>query len=389
MREEREPFNNVFIVGAGFSFHAGLPLTGNFTRALLDVSGLKEDGPSTLQVNLLKDFVRKAFKHATNADAKYWPYLEDIFTTIDLSANTGHHLGPDFSPSQLRTLRRALIVRIIRMLSQRYKRRLESPDDDWNALETFFSLVETERSAFLSMNWDTVIEEGLKRMQGIARYDYGCDATSTMFVDNDTRLEPWETKGEKGVSILKPHGSANWLYCDACRRLFWVTANKTELIASQLFKLSDWEVVNDLTEETYMPSRHPFLCPACKADALGTRFATFSYRKALDFPMYESSWRAAERYLTDAQTWTFIGYSLPAADYEFKFLLKRVELARNRAPHIVLVLGGEETLAEQTRKNYQKFFGPKLKKSSPTVFMDGLDKKATRALQKLNILRDK
>jgi hypothetical protein len=43
--------------------------------------------------------------------------IKDIFTCIDLSANTGHHLGPKYSPADLRSVRRGLIVRIIRMTS--------------------------------------------------------------------------------------------------------------------------------------------------------------------------------------------------------------------------------------------------------------------------------
>ena len=44
MAKSEEKFKNVFIVGAGFSFHAGLPLTGDFTEALLYLKGLKEEG---------------------------------------------------------------------------------------------------------------------------------------------------------------------------------------------------------------------------------------------------------------------------------------------------------------------------------------------------------
>jgi IS5 family transposase len=65
-------------------------------------------------------FVENTFGHTPSSDPKDWPDLEDIFTCIDLSANTGHHLGPNYSPSSLRTVRRALIVRIIRMLRQTY-----------------------------------------------------------------------------------------------------------------------------------------------------------------------------------------------------------------------------------------------------------------------------
>ncbi len=34
---------HLFIVGAGFSLQAGLPLTNQFTKKLLDVKGLKLD----------------------------------------------------------------------------------------------------------------------------------------------------------------------------------------------------------------------------------------------------------------------------------------------------------------------------------------------------------
>jgi hypothetical protein len=111
---------HLFIVGAGFSFHAGLPLTNQFTEKLLDVKGLKLDRPSNLIVPFLQSFVENTFGHLPSSPLKDWPRLEDIFTCIDLSANTGHHLGQQYSPSDLRTVHRALIVRIIMMLRHNY-----------------------------------------------------------------------------------------------------------------------------------------------------------------------------------------------------------------------------------------------------------------------------
>src|SRR5512133_1574205 len=69
------------------------------------------------------------------------------------------------------------------------------------------------------------------------------------------------------------------------------------------------------------------ICCYCNQVELSTRIATFSYQKALDFPMFQRSWLLAERKLRNSGRWVFIGYSLPAADFEFKHLLKRVELA--------------------------------------------------------------
>src|SRR4051812_32129832 len=110
----------IFIVGAGFSNHAYLPLTGKFTEAILEARQ-RNAGPSRVLVDFLSRFIHDAFGHSTNAKAKYWPDLEDIFTCIDLSANSGHHLGGGFAPADLRTARRALLSRIIRMLDQKYE----------------------------------------------------------------------------------------------------------------------------------------------------------------------------------------------------------------------------------------------------------------------------
>ena len=102
--------------------------------------------------------------------------------------------------------------------------------------------------------------------------------------------------------------------------------------------------------------------------------------------MHEGTWRTAERLLKEARTWTFIGYSLPPADYEFKHLLKRVELARKRLPKLVLITGGGETVAEQTQRNYQRFFGPQLKSTSDAVFMEGLNSLTIDSLKTLGAL---
>jgi hypothetical protein len=103
--------------------------------------------------------------------------------------------------------------------------------------------------------------------------------------------------------------------------------------------------------------------------------------------MYESSWAAAEQLLRDSKTWIFVGYSLPAADYEFKHLLKRVQLSRRHLPHIVVITGGDA--AGFTRSNYQKFFGPQLRHSNGTYFGPGLDAPATRALRDLGALHSR
>ena len=87
-RQSVYKYDNVFIVGAGFSSYAGLPLQSNFTESLLEARSMR--GQSRIIVDFLSKFVHAAFDHAEKAGAKWWPELEDIFTCVDMSANAGH-----------------------------------------------------------------------------------------------------------------------------------------------------------------------------------------------------------------------------------------------------------------------------------------------------------
>ncbi len=369
---------NLVIVGAGFSLNAGLPLAGNFTKELLNLRKVVVDGPSGRQIDFIKAFADQVFGEGAPRKADDWPELEDIFTLVDLSANTGHHLGPHYSAANLRVVRRTIIVRMIRMLSQAYARKQRKPDAGWRALEAFFAGFRTDISAVLSMNWDTVFERGIARTQKIRHVDYGCHARAVMF--EGTRLVDRPLSGDQ-LQILKPHGSVNWLYCDACRETFWVPPSDTEKVAQTLFRNQDWSALPK-TRTARLPIIRTPACPHCRTKSLGTRFATFSYRKALDFPMHSASWRTAETYLKGTADWVFIGYSMPAADFEFKHLLKRVQLTEGDRPDITVITGGTD--ANATVERFKKFFGDV--RGKRFFFTDGLDAAALKHLEKIKVL---
>jgi SIR2-like domain len=349
-----DAIKHLFIVGAGFSRNAGLPLATEFTQKLLDVPKLK-NAPSEILVECMRSFVDEVFGDRSELAPEDWPQLEDLFTTIDLAANTGHNLGPNYSASDLRTIRRTLIVRLIRMLSSSFNTKKRNPDEAREYMTKFFSDLLTDRVAFLSMNWDCVIEAMLDETQGVRDIDYGCSAIAAVFKNYAVQRRSGPPP-KQSVQVLKPHGSVNWMYCDACSRLYWFPASVTRKIASQLFKDSDGEVVKQLIRKRLKPPVKPAVCPDCGAQALGTRFATFSYRKALEFPMHYATWGRAEELLRKAHTWIFIGYSLPAADYQFKHLLKRVHLSRRPRPRLLVVTKNSDK-TDKTIENYQRFFG--------------------------------
>jgi hypothetical protein len=183
------------------------------------------------------------------------------------------------------------------------------------------------------------------------------------------------------LTVLKPHGSVNWLYCAACRDMFWVAPEQTEQVAQTLFRAKDWDAVGATglpPPKTLEPE-----CLRCGAKSLGSRFATFSYRKALDFPMHAASWRTAEELLKGVCDWIFFGYSMPPADFEFKHLLKWVQLSERDRPRITLITGGSGAAATVAR--FTKFFGDVT--GERTFFEHGMDTEALKHLHRIGVLK--
>lgn len=361
---------NAFILGAGFSMHAGMPLQQQFTSALLRGKG-SGTGPSGKIVHHLRQFIHEEFDHNMSAPADYWPDLEDIFTCIDLAANTGHNLGPEKMPSDLRTVRRALIYRIITMLRERYLEARDARSSKWRQLVKLMKSVNPSEAAFISTNWDTVIEDLLQETHGVEWFDYGCGALHGTLHPAKQEIKIVHTRPPFAPSVTKMHGSVNWLYCDNCRRLYWFSPHETYKVAGQLLSAAEWQRIDPGSVQS--PER--WSCAQCSGKSIGTRLATFSYLKALDFPMFQKSWFSAERILRNAHTWIFIGYSLPGADFEFKYLLKRIQLSRIEPPNFVVVSGGDTEVTQKTFEHYQRFFGRKIK-SDENFFRNGLDAKA-------------
>lgn len=343
------------ILGAGFSKCAGLPLTRELSKYLFS-----EEFSTCLDEvisHAISEFLENTF---------YWkkgdsvPSLEDIFTMIDLSANSGHNLGRKFTPKLLRAIRRILIYRVFQILDLKY----EYSESIQRFLNDHFRQGRAPRSHFIVMNWDIVLERHLEIYDFLA-IDYCITAT------------PWNGEVEQApskVGIVKVHGSSNWVYCDNCKSLFYDRYRKLSLEIKAGLMKADLRLFDEsISSKSYlaqmMRTSKERACRNCKC-AVGPHIATFSYRKSFRTHAFASSWYAAERILTTAKKWIFIGYSLPEADFEFKHLLKTSQLvfAKGKKPtkEIEVVLLNDE----EAEKNYRAFFGTE----SMTVNQKGLER---------------
>jgi hypothetical protein len=190
---------------------------------------------------------------------------------------------------------------------------------------------------------------------------------------------------QTGLPVWKLHGSGNWGYCDVCRSLITseiglgkVAARFGWLLEPEDFKLfpGGQKIARNLNTQFRE-------CVSC-GGRVAARVATFSYRKHLDVPFFQSIWDEARGSLQRADRWLFIGYSVPEADVEIRHLLKTAELAHPDPPHLAIirhgatrphidvVLKGDEAAAER----YERLFG----KSIATISNDGVEVWTNKAL---------
>lgn len=310
------------ILGSGFSCEAELPPTSrlfldklppipdsHFHR--LDFKADLEESINRKITSIILDFWGTVFGFRNGSER---PTLEDHFTVLDLSANSGHYLGSAYSPKQLRAIRRMSIHRIFQVLDRKYK-----PSE---GLKLFVNeMIKRFDVSVVTLNWDVVWEKEMTRNG--RSFHFGVEVRDIV---TDVAIT-------NGISLLKVHGSSNWLYCDSCRRIFTGDEGNTKealhsraFLATDDFALFNQEHQLTAQEKQYIEQAQ-IVCPRCSVKLAG-RIATFSYRKAFTINQFQTIWDQAFNALSNSDRWLFIGYSMPQADFEFRHLLKSAEQAR-------------------------------------------------------------
>lgn len=320
------------ILGSGFSAESSIPTTSELSSTFLDIMRMPAGGKERAKniSDVVQTFWEDIFGFQPGGTP---PSLEDHFTMLDLAANSGHYLGPGYSPKHLRAIRRMSIHKTFDILNSRW-------GSNGPSMDLLSSLSENFDLSIVSLNWDIIVEQYLYEQLKI-EFTYTVPVTD--FFDR-----PLSTTG---IPLLKMHGSANWLYCDSCRSIYAGLFSKDGLLRGAYMEKSDFELFG-LEEENI--STEQKRCLNCGAQMAG-RVATFSYRKAFSIAQFHTIWENAYRVLSQSDQWLFIGYSMPAADFEFKHLLKSAQHAREDAGK----WRGTVILKDDTdaANRYKRFFG--------------------------------
>ncbi|MGE3808462.1 MAG: hypothetical protein AB7K24_27680 [Gemmataceae bacterium] len=341
------------ILGAGFSRYAGLPTQSEFFDLLLHPE-LSQNPLQKCITAVLEEFLGDAFGWAAGAPL---PSLEEFFTCVDLSANSGHHLGIKYTPKLLRAIRRMTMHRVLQILDRRTQ---ASP-----MIDGFLKILQEKQPGFVVLNWDIVLERGLQDL-GSSPINYGFDCFDWHTGQPSTALRD-------GTLVGKINGSSNWAYCDNCASMFYDLDRKLALhdmvgLVKADFRLFDESITDKHFDEALGVDPRQRACRFCN-NMISTHMATFSFTKSYRTFAYPAIWHSARRLLSQASEWIFVGYSMPDADYEFKHLLKASQLALGRrkahAPAAIHVVTGPDGRAE---RRFRGFFGKLV-----TAFYQGLE----------------
>ncbi len=350
------------ILGAGFSKNSGIPIQSEIPGLLISYE--KEESFENYISRVIENFIKDTFGYT---GGKNLPNIDDILTSIDISTNSGHHLGIKYSPLTLRSIRRILSYRVFSILEKNFQLSQDT-------MELIKHLNNSgQDTGYIVLNWDTVLEKYLQMEYGNLKIDY-CNQG----IEWDSEVSNYESRM---IKVIKPHGSVNWLYCDNCRALYHDLHDKFTLIEKAGFIERDFEIM-DLHEivnidKKVIKSKN---CKRC-GDYLSSHIATFSYRKSFRTNSFPDIWKEGEELLSNSDKWLFIGYSLPEADYEFKHLLKIAQLKykhiRNNAPSIEVIL----LHSDKTTEKYKCFFGDNLNCIYNGGIKEYLDKRGSQNLK--------
>ena len=227
--------------------------------------------------------------------------LEDVFTAFDKSIAQKTHTR-NFTYHEEDQVRQS----ILRLFVYYFGKIMSNHKYDITDYLSFIRFIKlnSENVSLISTNWDTLIEGYLSR-NGI---EYDLCLNSLYYRYDYSRKNPSSRKRTVPTKLVKLHGSINWFRCLQCDCISIIEKNPC---GEYLLSADKKEV-----------------CINCGVQArddsvlLQPEIITPTMIKSFDNQLYRNLWTSAAEELRNARKIVFIGYSMPAADFELKYMLQ-------------------------------------------------------------------
>jgi NAD-dependent SIR2 family protein deacetylase len=314
---------NVIVFGAGASAAEGAPTQGSLFD---DYFGLNF---STHRIERIADMdkeLREFFSSffgiqgaCTAREKKRYPTFEEALGIVELALQRAECFqGYPSTPGQprLQRIREYLILLIAVLLKQKLEYR--EPVHHRALLRSLHNSDDLADTTFISFNYELLLDHVLteaRRQYGLD-LDYGIEFANYESQPAHPDFDWDRPRTGQSLSLLKLHGSLNWLYCPTCTVPTITPKDKG---------------VTRLLED---PSKAK--CRRCGTTAVAMIIPP-TYYKVMESLHLRQIWWHAEQALIAADRIIFCGYSLPDADMHVKYLLKRAEVNRAKPAQIFIV----------------------------------------------------
>ena len=253
----------------------------------------------------LLQFLQTEFHLSMGLSKEQYPGLPLLMSLLDMALERRELFDGTWDNNAVAELRATIELGIFDVLEEAL---MKFPTNNhFNLLQKLFSAPATPQ--VISTNYDLVADTAMMHISqqrqspgGLPNYHCG--------IANIAHLGPTERFG----TLLKLHGSLNWLFCRTCHRLELGATESTKYLT--IFqKIAGADL------------RSSFTADGAPCNVCGTRLLPLlvapSHLKDYRNPHLSQVWYESQRVLRQASRAIFIGYSLPDDDVEVVYLLKR------------------------------------------------------------------
>lgn len=366
---KRKRRNIVYIIGAGASRDFGLPLGNQIYDYAYKISALNEEpicGQLKPVIDEVEETLSRIFLNLPEDKMSYPPF-EEVLTFIwdakrsesfDYKTNKLQSIfGPDRGVEEVLSHFVTMLVLTIGG-SMLYRR----PSHKIDLYRNYIKSIDFENSniSFISLNYDLIVDNLLKDCvaEGVIKdYTYAArslaDASIRLGYPNRNRT----VIRDKGIPLLKPHGSVNLVYCSHHKQApygegYFCITDESKLIDGDEIPCPS---CGHKTTRLIIPplyNKRDFIDDTKpKSQRLIWRSTPENYRLYID--------RLIGKFLTRADEIVVIGYSMPAYDYDFKSLLTTALMSNHKRERVQLriITKGKKSQLKILKAQYRYLVG--------------------------------
>lgn len=340
--QTRTTVNNkktTIILGAGFSYRAGLPMQNN----LLTNVDKYYSSNGTAEERAIWNKFRLFFVQNIGFDLSV-SKIEDIFTILDKTLIDNESFR-GASTDDVRIASRNLLSSIKNYIADVSSNNFHNRTTGYQDYSTFAKMIVESRMinpddnnlSIICLNWDDYLERMITYIQRTntewndTLIDY-CTYEHTF--SNSGKAIPSiikKAKGKINLKLLKPHGSVNWGYCPNCGRLYISLGSRIR---------TKYECIKFCNKRYKRVALHPILL-------------TPTFLKDLSNSHIKGIWQNVGIELDEATSVIFIGYSLRPEDFYFRYhLLKYI----NKETKIYVFDHTSETAPIKIQKYHDRIY---------------------------------